>query len=85
MRFHGASPLLKQLTVMHFFTTHHPTSGSDLSFYSSPLRKHVIDRSAGGVHETPKAEVGGRGLAQGITGTGGGGLGRMPDVKNLDV
>ena len=51
----------------------------------SMLRKHVIDRSAGGVHETPKAEVGGHGLAQGITGTGGGGLGRMPDVKNLDV
>lgn len=51
----------------------------------SMLRKHVIDRSAGGVHEVPKAEVGGQGLAQGISGTGGGGLGRMPDVKNFDV
>ena len=51
----------------------------------SMLRKHVIDRSAGGVHEEPKAEVGGKGLSQSIQGTGGGGLGRMPPVKNFDV
>lgn len=51
----------------------------------SMLRKHVIDRSAGGVHEVPKAEVSGQGLAQGVAGTGGGGLGKMPDVKNFDV
>ena len=51
----------------------------------SMLRKHVIDRSAGGVHEVQKAEVRGQGLAQGVAGTGGGGLGRMPDVQNFDV
>ena len=51
----------------------------------SMLRKHVFDRSAGGVHEAAKPEVGRQGLAQGITGTGGGGLGRMPDVQNFDV
>ena len=51
----------------------------------SMLRKHVINRSAGGVHEAPKAEVKGRGLAQSIEGTGGSGLGRMPDVQNFDV
>lgn len=49
------------------------------------LRKHVIDRSAGGVHERPTAEVGGKGLGQSVTGTGGGGLGRMPAVQNFDV
>lgn len=49
------------------------------------LRKHVIDRSAGGVHEAPMAEVGGKGLGQGVKGTGGGGLGRMPEVQNFDV
>ncbi|MCJ1416933.1 succinate dehydrogenase assembly factor 2 [Xylographa parallela] len=49
------------------------------------LRKHVIDRSAGGVHEEPMAQVDGKGLAQGIRGTGGGGLGRMPEVQNFDV
>ena len=49
------------------------------------LRKHVIDRSAGGVHETPKAKVEGKGLEQSIKGTGGGGLGRMPEVQNFDV
>ncbi|KAI9699788.1 MAG: succinate dehydrogenase assembly factor 2 [Candelina mexicana] len=52
------------------------------------LRKHVIERSAGGVHEGdalggPKVE--GEGLARGVKGTGGGGLGRMPEVKNFDV
>ena len=51
----------------------------------SLLRKHVIERSAGGVHEEPKAEVRGKGLSQSIEGTGGGGLGLMPDVKNFDV
>jgi hypothetical protein len=49
------------------------------------LRKHVIDRSAGGVHEEPTAEGGGKGLDQSIKGTGGGGLGRMPAVQNFDV
>ena len=51
----------------------------------SLLRKHVIYRSAGGVHEVPSAKVEGEGLAQSIKGTGGGGLGRMPDVQNFDV
>lgn len=46
------------------------------------LRKHVLDRSAGGVHE---AEKGGEGLGHGVKGTGGGGLGRMPEVQNFDV
>ncbi|MCJ1383800.1 succinate dehydrogenase assembly factor 2 [Xylographa soralifera] len=49
------------------------------------LRKHVIDRSAGGVHEEPMAQVDGKGLAQGVRGIGGGGLGRMPEVQNFDV
>ena len=51
----------------------------------SMLRKHVIDRSAGGVHEEPMAQVEGEGLTRSAQGIGGGGLGRMPDVKNLDV
>lgn len=49
------------------------------------LRKHVIDRSAGGVLEEPMAQVGGKELGQGIKGIGGGGLGRMPEVQNFDV
>ena len=49
------------------------------------LRKHVIDRSAGGVHEEPMAKVDGKELGQGVRGTGGGGLGRMPEVQNFDV
>ena len=49
----------------------------------SMLRKHVINRSAGGVHEG-EAKVEGKGLAQSIKGTGGGGLGRMPEVQNFD-
>lgn len=51
----------------------------------SMLRKHVIDRSAGGVHEHSTVEVGGKELGQGVKGTGGGGLGRMPEVQNFDV
>ena len=49
------------------------------------LRKHVIDRSAGGVHEAVDAKVDGKGLEQSVKGTGGGGLGRMPEVQNFDV
>ena len=51
------------------------------------LRKHVIDRSAGGVHEELEAKVGGKGLGQSVKGTGGGGLGMkgMPPVQNFDV
>ena len=49
------------------------------------LRKHVIDRSAGGVHEEPKAQVDGKNLNQSVQGIGGGGLGRMPEVQNFDV
>lgn len=48
------------------------------------LRKHVIDRSAGGVHEGT-AGVQGKELAQSVKGIGGGGLGRMPEVQNFDV
>ncbi|KAG8529598.1 uncharacterized protein KY384_006235 [Bacidia gigantensis] len=46
----------------------------------SLLKKHVIDRSAGGVHEEPAAGVHGRGLEQSVKGTGGGGLGQMPAI-----
>ncbi|KAL9125531.1 MAG: hypothetical protein Q9217_005270 [Psora testacea] len=51
----------------------------------SMLRKHVIERSAGGVHEELDAKVEGQGLEQSVKGTGGGGLGRMPAVQNFDV
>ena len=51
----------------------------------SMLRKHVIDRSAGGVHDSDTAKVSGQGLAQGVKGVGGGGLGSMPPVQNFDV
>ncbi|KAI9826664.1 MAG: hypothetical protein M1819_007298 [Sarea resinae] len=51
----------------------------------SLLRKHVIARSAGGVHEESSPGVGGDSLAQGVQGIGGGGLGKMPEIKNLDA
>ncbi|OCL11657.1 DUF339-domain-containing protein [Glonium stellatum] len=41
------------------------------------------ERSAGGVREGG-AGVDGEGLAQGVRGTGGGGLGMMPDVRQFD-
>jgi Flavinator of succinate dehydrogenase len=48
------------------------------------LRKHVIDRSAGGIQET-QPTVDGKGLNQSVRGTGGGGLGgRMPPVQVFD-
>ncbi|KAL8949823.1 MAG: hypothetical protein Q9222_004110 [Ikaeria aurantiellina] len=50
----------------------------------SMLRRHVLNRSAGGVHEVPSATVEGQGLAHAVKGTGGGGLGMMPEVKNMD-
>jgi hypothetical protein len=50
----------------------------------SLLRKHVVDRSAGGVQEA-SAQLSGKGLGQGAQGIGGGGLGRMPDVQNFDI
>jgi len=49
------------------------------------LRMHVIDRSAAGVQGTINVGVMGEGLAQSVKGVGGGGLGRMPEVKNFDV
>ena len=52
----------------------------------SLLRKHVKDRSAGGVHEVDSsAGVEGEGLGQSVKGTGGGGMGFMPPVRNFDV
>jgi hypothetical protein len=36
------------------------------------LRRHVIEKSASGIHEG-KAEIGGEALSQGVRGTGGGG------------
>ena len=47
------------------------------------LRKHVVDRSAGGVHDAD-AGVKGKELAQSVEGIGGGGLGRMPAVQSFD-
>ena len=52
------------------------------------LRRHVIEKSAGGVHEGDALggpKVAGEGLAQDAKGTRGGGLGRMPEVKNFDI
>jgi hypothetical protein len=43
----------------------------------SMLRAHVVSRSAGGVHEA-EADVGGKGLHQGVRGTGGGGMYALP-------
>jgi hypothetical protein len=52
------------------------------------LRLHVAQRSAGGVNGEEVAEVAGakEGLAASAQGAGGsgGGLGRMPDIKNFD-
>lgn len=45
------------------------------------LRRHVISRSAGGVHEE-QPEVGGEGLNQSVKGTGGGG---MFNPDSLDI
>ena len=52
----------------------------------SMLRKHVIDRSAGGVHVAGSggAKVDGKGLSQGVQGVGGGGLGFMPELRTFD-
>ena len=47
------------------------------------LRKHVKERSAGGVTEG-EAKVDGKGLAQSVKGTGGGGLGMMPEIKQFN-
>ena len=49
------------------------------------LRRHVMERSAGGVHEEENPEVGGKGLNQGVRGIGGKGMAFMPEVKNLYV
>jgi len=48
------------------------------------LRKHIRDRSAGGVHET-SAKVEGQGLNQTVAGTGGGGMAFMPPIRNFDA
>ncbi|KAE9982103.1 hypothetical protein EG328_011206 [Venturia inaequalis] len=48
------------------------------------LRKHVIDRSAGGIHEA-SAKVDEQGSSQTVTGTGGGGMAFMPPIRNFDV
>ncbi|KZF26713.1 TPR repeat protein-like protein [Xylona heveae TC161] len=48
------------------------------------IRKHVLERSAGGIQGQSHARVDGDSLAQSVKGTGGGGLGRMPDIKNFD-
>jgi len=50
----------------------------------SMLRRHVLERSAGGIHEG-KAAVEGEGLERSVKGTGGGGMAFMPAVKNMDV
>ena len=48
----------------------------------SLLRKHVKDRSAGGVHEGNAARVEEQGLEH--KSTGGGGLGFMPELRTFD-
>ena len=48
------------------------------------LRQHVKERSAGGV-KTAKSGKEGQGLNQHIKGTGGGGLGFMPAIRNFDA
>jgi len=48
------------------------------------LRRHVMERSAGGIHEG-KTRIGGEALSQGIRGTGGGGMAFMPEVRNMDA
>ncbi|KAF1992586.1 DUF339-domain-containing protein [Aulographum hederae CBS 113979] len=48
------------------------------------LRQHVKHKSAGGVHEA-NAKVEGESLNQSVRGTGGGGMGFMPEVKNFDA
>ena len=47
------------------------------------IRQHVKDRSAVGVQEG-EAGVDEKGLAQSVKGTGGGGLGMMPNVRQFD-
>jgi succinate dehydrogenase flavin-adding protein (antitoxin of CptAB toxin-antitoxin module) len=47
------------------------------------LRQHVNDKSAGGVMEG-ETGVEEQGLAQHVKGTGGGGLGMMPEIKSFD-
>lgn len=56
----------------------------------SMLRQHVLDRSAGGVlhdadGELSAAKVEGEGLARSVKGTGGGGLGSMPELRNFST
>lgn len=52
----------------------------------SLLRRHVLNRSAGGVHEESLGDHrGSDGLPGAVEEKKGGGLGRMPEVKNLDV
>jgi hypothetical protein len=50
------------------------------------LRRHVKERSAGGVREvddSSAAHVDGQGLNQSVRGTGGGGMGFMPPVRSF--
>jgi len=47
------------------------------------LRRHVISRSAGGIHEG-EVNVSGEGLSQSVKGTGGGGMAFMPPVFSTD-
>lgn len=48
------------------------------------LRKHVKDRSAGGVHDESSPGVDGTGSNQSANSTGGGGLGFMPELRTFD-
>lgn len=45
------------------------------------LRRHVLERSAGGLHIEDAPGVDGKALNQSVRGVGGGGLGQMPELK----
>jgi len=47
------------------------------------LRRHVISRSAGGIHEG-EAEIRGNELSNSVKGAGGGGMAFMPPVSKMD-
>lgn len=49
------------------------------------LRRHVVERSADVAREVSSIKLKGKELGQSSKVTGGGGLGRMPEVQNFDI